>query len=83
MGKPAPGQGAVVRRHTCRLRDLPSRPHDGRLLQLDTSLRDQLLSRVLMATMAETSLMAAGCDNSDDVQAIINATIDWTDRLTE
>ncbi|WP_156511907.1 hypothetical protein [Mycobacterium leprae] len=50
---------------------------------MDTSLRDQLLSRVLMATMAETSLMAAGCDNSDDVQAIINATIDWTDRLTE
>ncbi|KJX75402.1 TetR/AcrR family transcriptional regulator [Mycobacterium lepromatosis] len=53
------------------------------MLQPDTSLRDQLLSRVLMATMAEASLMVAGCDNPDDVQAIIDATIDWIDRLAE
>ena len=53
------------------------------VLELDKSLRGQLLSRVLVATMAESSLMVAGCDNPDDVPAIIDATIEWIDRLTE
>ncbi|KLO26224.1 TetR/AcrR family transcriptional regulator [Mycobacterium haemophilum] len=53
------------------------------VLELDTSLRGQLLTRVLVATMAEASLMVARCDNPDDVAAIIGATIDWIDRLTE
>jgi AcrR family transcriptional regulator len=53
------------------------------VLELDTSLRGQLLSRVLMATMAESSLMVAGCENPDDVPPIIDATIEWIDRLTK
>jgi AcrR family transcriptional regulator len=53
------------------------------VLELDKSLRGQLLSRVLVATMAESSLMVAGCENPDDVPAIIDATIEWIDRLTE
>jgi len=53
------------------------------VLELDRSLRGQLLSRVLVATMAESSLMVAGCENPDDVPAIIDATIEWIDRLTE
>ena len=47
------------------------------------SVRGQLLSRVLVATMAESSLMVAECDDADDVPAIIDATIEWIDRLTE
>jgi AcrR family transcriptional regulator len=53
------------------------------VLELDTSLRGQLLSRVLVATMAESSLMVAACENPDDVPEIIDATIEWIDRLTE
>jgi AcrR family transcriptional regulator len=53
------------------------------LLELDTSLRGQLLSRILVSTMAESSLMVADCENADDVAAIIDATIEWIDRLTE
>jgi AcrR family transcriptional regulator len=53
------------------------------VLELDKSLRGQLLSRVLVATMAESSLMVAGCENPDDVPPIIDATIEWIDRLTE
>jgi AcrR family transcriptional regulator len=53
------------------------------VLELDKSLRGQLLSRVLVATMAESSLMVAGCENPDDVPEIIDATIEWVDRLTE
>jgi AcrR family transcriptional regulator len=53
------------------------------VLELDKSLRGQLLSRVLVATMAESSLMVAGCENPDDVPEIIDATIEWIDRLTE
>jgi hypothetical protein len=33
--------------------------------------------------MAESSLMVAGCENPDDVPEIIDATIEWVDRLTE
>lgn len=53
------------------------------VLELDTSLRGQLLSRVLVATMAESSLMVAACENPDDVPQIIEATIEWIDRLTQ
>jgi AcrR family transcriptional regulator len=53
------------------------------VLELDKSLRGQLLSRVLVATMAESSLMIAACENPDDVPEIIDATIEWIDRLTE
>jgi AcrR family transcriptional regulator len=53
------------------------------VLELDTSLRGQLLSRVLVATMAESSLMVAACENPDDVPQIIDATIEWIDRLIQ
>jgi AcrR family transcriptional regulator len=52
------------------------------VLELDKSLRGQVLSRVLVATMAESSLMVAGCENPDDVPAITDATIELIDRLT-
>ena len=53
------------------------------VLELDKSLRGQLLSRVLIATMAESSLMVADCEKPDEVPEIIDATIEWIDRLTE
>ena len=53
------------------------------VLELDKTVRGQLLSRILVATMAESALMVAGCENPDDVPAITDATIDWIDRLTE
>jgi AcrR family transcriptional regulator len=53
------------------------------VLELDKSVRGQLLSRILVATMAESSLMVAGCENPDDVPAITDATIEWIGRLTE
>jgi AcrR family transcriptional regulator len=52
------------------------------VLELDASHRGQLLSRILVATMAESSLMVAGCEDSHDVTPIIDATIEWIDRLT-
>jgi len=53
------------------------------VLELDTSVRGQLLGRILVSTMAESSLMVADCENADEVAAIIDATIEWIDRLTE
>ncbi|OQZ91288.1 hypothetical protein BST11_09440 [Mycobacterium alsense] len=53
------------------------------VLELDKSARGQLLRRVLVATMAESSLMVAACENSDDVPAITDATLEWIDRLIE
>jgi AcrR family transcriptional regulator len=53
------------------------------VLKLDTSVRGQLLSRILVATMAESSLMVAGCEDPEDVPAITDATIEWIDRLIE
>ncbi|OIN81902.1 TetR/AcrR family transcriptional regulator [Mycobacterium malmoense] len=53
------------------------------VLELDKSVRGQLLRRVLVATMAESSLMVAACENPDDVPAITDATIEWVGRLTE
>src|SRR5246127_3100186 len=51
--------------------------------ELDKSVRGQLLSRILVATMAESSLMVAGCENREDVPAITDATIEWIARLIE
>jgi AcrR family transcriptional regulator len=53
------------------------------VLELDKSVRGQLLSRVLVATLAESSLMVAGCENPADVPAITDATIEWIGLLTE
>ncbi len=53
------------------------------VLQLDQSVRGQLLSRILVATMAESSLMVAGCADPDEVPAITDATLEWIGRLTE
>ncbi len=53
------------------------------VLELDKSLRGQLLGRVLIAAMAESSLMVADCETPDEVPEIIGATIEWIDRLTE
>lgn len=52
------------------------------VLELDNSLRGQLLGRILVAIMAESSLLAAACEDPDDVTPIIDATIEWIDRLT-
>ena len=52
------------------------------VLELDKSMRGQVLSGVLVATMAESSLMVAGCENPDDVPAITDATIELIGRLT-
>ena len=51
------------------------------VLELDKSVRGQLLSRVLVSTMAESSLMVAECDNPDDVPAITEAAIACIGRL--
>ena len=53
------------------------------VLELNKSLRGQVLSRVLVATMAESSLMVAGCENPDEVPAITDATIELIGRLTK
>jgi AcrR family transcriptional regulator len=53
------------------------------VLELNKSLRGQVLSRVLVATMAESSLIVAGCENPDEVPAITDATIELIGRLTE
>jgi AcrR family transcriptional regulator len=53
------------------------------VLKLDDSLRGQLLRRILVAIMAESSLLVAACDDADDVTPIIDATIEWIDRLTD
>jgi AcrR family transcriptional regulator len=52
------------------------------VLELDNSPRGQLLHRVLVSIMAESSLMVAACEDPHDVTPIINATIEWIDRLT-
>jgi AcrR family transcriptional regulator len=52
------------------------------VLDLDRSPRGQLLSRVLVAVMTESALMVTMADNDDDVEPIIDATLEWIDRLT-
>jgi AcrR family transcriptional regulator len=52
------------------------------VLELDTSPRGQLLTRILIAVMAEASGMVIMCDDAADVGPITDATIEWIDRLT-
>jgi AcrR family transcriptional regulator len=51
------------------------------VLELDSSVRGQMLRRVLVATMAESSLMIAESDDRDDVQTMIEAAIECIGRL--
>ena len=51
------------------------------MLELDTSPRGQLMTRILLAIMAESALMVAMCDNAAEVEPIIDATIESIDRL--
>lgn len=52
-------------------------------LNMDTSPRKQLMVRVLIATVAESTLMVIGCDDPAEVPPIIEATIEWIDQITE
>jgi len=51
------------------------------VLDVDSSKRGQLLSRVLIAIMSEASLMVTMCDDVADVPLISDATIEWIARL--
>jgi AcrR family transcriptional regulator len=52
------------------------------VLDVDTSTRGQLLSRILIAIMSEASLMVTVCDGPADVEQVSDATIEWVARLT-
>lgn len=52
------------------------------VLELDTSPRGQLLTRILMDVMAEASGMVIMCEDPADVGPITDATIEWIDHLT-
>jgi AcrR family transcriptional regulator len=52
------------------------------VLGLDTSPRGQLLTRTLIAVMAEASAMVMVCEDPAEVGPITDATIEWIDRLT-
>lgn len=52
------------------------------VLELDTSPRNQLMVRVLIATVAESTLMVIGCDDPAEIPPIIEATIEWIDQIT-
>lgn len=52
------------------------------VLELDRSPRGQLLTRILVAVMAEASSMVIMCDDVADVGPITDATIECIDRLT-
>lgn len=52
------------------------------VLELDTSARGQLLTRILIDVMAEASGMVMMCEDAADVAPITDATIEWIDRLT-
>jgi AcrR family transcriptional regulator len=52
------------------------------VLDVDSSKRDRLLSRILIAIMVEASLMVTMCDDAADVEPISDATIEWIGRLT-
>lgn len=53
------------------------------VLDIDTSPRKQLMVRVLIATVAEATLMVIASDDPDEVPPIIEATIEWIDQITE
>ena len=52
------------------------------VLELDTSPRGQLLTRILIDVTAEASGMVIECEDAADVGPITDATIEWIDRLT-
>jgi AcrR family transcriptional regulator len=52
------------------------------VLDVDSSKRGQLLSRVLIAIMSEASLMVTMCDDAAEVEQVSDATIEWIARLT-
>jgi len=51
------------------------------VLDVDSTKRGQLLSRVLIAIMSEASLMATMCDSVADIEPISDATVEWIARL--
>jgi len=51
------------------------------VLDVDSTKRGQLLSRVLVAILSEASLMVAACDKVADVEPIGDATVEWIARL--
>jgi AcrR family transcriptional regulator len=53
------------------------------VLELDTSPRGRLLTRVLIAVLAEASAMVIACDDIADVRPITDATVEWIGRLTD
>ena len=52
------------------------------VLDVDSTKRGQLLSRILIAIMSEASLMVTMCDDVADVEPISDATVEWITRLT-
>jgi AcrR family transcriptional regulator len=52
------------------------------VLELDTSPRGQLLTRILVAVLAEASAMVIMCDHEAEIGPITDATVEWIDRLT-
>ena len=52
------------------------------VLELDTSPRGRLLTRILIDVMAEASGMVIMCEDPAEVGPITDATIEWIDRLT-
>jgi AcrR family transcriptional regulator len=52
------------------------------VLELDTSPRGQLLTRILIDVMAEAARMVMMCEDPADVGPITDAAIEWIDRLT-
>jgi AcrR family transcriptional regulator len=51
------------------------------VLDVDSTKRGQLLSRILIAVLSEASLMATTCDDVAEVEPISEATIEWIGRL--
>jgi AcrR family transcriptional regulator len=52
------------------------------VLELDTSPRGQLLTRILVAVMVEASAMVIMCDDAAQVGPITDAVVEWIGRLT-
>jgi AcrR family transcriptional regulator len=52
------------------------------VLNLDASPRGRLLRRILVDVMAESALMVAACKHEADAEPIVEATIQYIDRLT-
>jgi AcrR family transcriptional regulator len=52
------------------------------VLDVDSTKRGELLSRILIAIMSEASLMATMCKNAGEVEQVSDATVEWVGRLT-